>query len=417
MPTQDLEEWIAEQSASSAIWYAKRLSGNDTLANDAHQAGPYVPRDLLFRLFPALNTPTAVNPDHWFDLYVDSHADHKRVRAVWYNGRVRSAGTRNETRLTNLGGGASPLLNADSTGALAVFSFALSADGTAADCHVWVCDNEIEAELFEERLGPVEPGRHVIWSPGVVPQDWDDYFGLLGLMRAPSPRASCFLSPSEIPPEWLVRFPSGATIIRRAVEMARCAHMAPDARLLKRRLCEFEIFQSVEQEVFLPRVRGGFNDLDAFLRVAQSVLQSRKSRSGKSLELHAKEILIEEGFSEGSDFCHDVEIEGGKRPDFVFPSKSAYLDPEFPSHRLRMLAAKTTCKDRWRQVLNEADRIPTKHLLTLQEGVSEGQFQEMTEAGVRLVVPSALQGKYPQSVQAHLTSLETFIAEVHHLRE
>jgi hypothetical protein len=55
-----------------------------------------------------------------------------------------------------------------------------------------------------------------------------------------------------------------------------------------------------------------------------------------------------------------------------------------------MLAAKTTCKDRWRQILNEADRIPAKHLLTLQEGVSEGQFREMNDAGVRLVVPRAL---------------------------
>ena len=26
-----------------------------------------------------------------------------------------------------------------------------------------------------------------------------------------------------------------------------------------------------------------------------------------------------------------------------------------------MLGVKTTCKDRWRQVLSEADRIPQKH--------------------------------------------------------
>jgi hypothetical protein len=49
-----------------------------------------------------------------------------------------------------------------------------------------------------------------------------------------------------------------------------------------------------------------------------------------------------------------------------------------------MLAAKTTVKDRWRQVLNEANRIETKHLLTLQEGVPEGQFTEMQDAKVNL---------------------------------
>ncbi len=81
-----------------------------------------------------------------------------------------------------------------------------------------------------------------------------------------------------------------------------------------------------------------------------------------------------------------------------------------------MLAAKTTCKDRWRQVLNEASRIDVKHLLTLQEGVSEGQFREMTEAGVALVVPSVLHNAYPESVRSRLLSLETFIAEVRLLK-
>jgi hypothetical protein len=77
-----------------------------------------------------------------------------------------------------------------------------------------------------------------------------------------------------------------------------------------------------------------------------------------------------------------------------------------------MLAVKTTCKDRWRQILNEAARIRRKHLLTLQEGISEGQFQEMTEAEVQLVVPAPLIARYPRDIQPHLQSLERFIAEV-----
>jgi hypothetical protein len=77
-----------------------------------------------------------------------------------------------------------------------------------------------------------------------------------------------------------------------------------------------------------------------------------------------------------------------------------------------MLAAKTTCKDRWRQVINEAGRIETKHLLTLQEGISENQFREMTEAKVRLVVPAPLVASYPASVQPHLQTLESFIGDI-----
>ena len=77
-----------------------------------------------------------------------------------------------------------------------------------------------------------------------------------------------------------------------------------------------------------------------------------------------------------------------------------------------MLAVKTTCKDRWRQILTEADRIGTKHLLTLQEGVSERQFQEMVGAGVQLVVPEPLKTSFPASVQEHLQTVESFIADI-----
>lgn len=52
-----------------------------------------------------------------------------------------------------------------------------------------------------------------------------------------------------------------------------------------------------------------------------------------------------------------------------------------------MLGAKTTCKDRWCQVLNEADRIPNKHLFTLQRGVTRNQLQEMKDEHLTLVVP------------------------------
>ena len=77
-----------------------------------------------------------------------------------------------------------------------------------------------------------------------------------------------------------------------------------------------------------------------------------------------------------------------------------------------MLAVKTTCRDRWRQILNEAGRIRTKHLLTVQQGVSETQFREMKESGVQLVVPSRLHYQHPPALRPELMSLEAFIADV-----
>lgn len=181
---------------------------------------------------------------------------------------------------------------------------------------------------------------------------------------------------------------------------------------MKRRECEFEIYRSVEQAVELPVIRQGFDTVEEFIARAQTILQRRKSRSGKSLELHTREIFIEEKLREGHDFDHQPESDPGKRPDFLFPSQAAYKNPDFPTQNLRMLAAKTTCKERWRQILNEANRIGKKHLLTLQEGVSETQFREMTDAKVQLVVPKSIIPSYPQSVQPHLQTLESFVADI-----
>ena len=189
----------------------------------------------------------------------------------------------------------------------------------------------------------------------------------------------------------------------------------PDDRLLRRRDCEYEIFLSVEEAVEMPRIREGFGSINEFVSRAQSILQRRKARAGRSLELQTREVFVEEGLRENQDFAHGVESEPGRRPDFLFPSQTRYRDPAFPAERLRMLAVKTTCRDRWRQILNEAGRIETKHLLTVQEGVSETQFREMQESGVQLVVPTRLWSKYPATVRPKLLSLEAFVAEVGNL--
>ena len=88
------------------------------------------------------------------------------------------------------------------------------------------------------------------------------------------------------------------------------------------------------------------------------------------------------------------------------------MDEAFPADRLMMLAVRATARDRWRQVLTEADRVRIKHLLTVQRGVSENQFREMVRSGVKLVVPAPLVHQYPRSVQPHVQSLESFMADV-----
>jgi hypothetical protein len=402
MPVADLTEWLDQFSGPEYVWFVKRLSGNDTLATEAHQAGPYIPKEFLFEVLPDLNRPEAENPDLNFPLFIDSHADIREIRAVWYNNRLRG-GTRNEARLTGFGGASSALLDPDSTGALTIFAFHTAKH----ECHVWVCQHETEEDIVEDRIGPVEPGKALVWSPEArpIPETFP---------QVAKVRANCWLAAAEIPPAWLKQFPTGEEIIRKTVDLRADNALNPDKRLLRRRECEFEIFRSVEEAVELPAITGGFTSVDKFIVRAQTILQRRKSRSGRSLELHTKALLLEEGLREGTQFVHQPpEGDPGKRgPDFLFPSRAAYADGAFPANRLRMLAVKTTCKDRWRQILTEADRINTKHLLTLQEGVSEKQFQEMVGEGVQLVVPEPLKASFPPSVQEHLQTLESFIADV-----
>ena len=408
MPVMSLSDWVSEFSRPENLWYVKRLSANDTLANRAHQAGPYIPKEVIFEVVPSLRCMAGDNPRVDIEAFIDSHPDRRTVKAIWYNRKVSEARPRNEARITNWGGGASALLDPDSTGALAVFVFA-GADGTAdtASLHVWVCEG-YEDEVIEDRIGPIDPGRALVWRPG------DPINGNL-FSRSVALTASCRLAPEAIPPGWLTSFPTGSEIVRMAVDLRPLQNETPDRRLIQRRACEYEIFRSVEESVEGERLRQGFASIDEFVERAMTILQRRKVRSGRSLELHTRELLLEEGFREGEDFSHGATSEGEKRPDFLFPSEAAYRDGQFPAERLRMLAAKTTLKDRWRQILNEADRIGAKHLLTLQEGVSANQFAEMEDAAVRLVVPEPLISSYREDIQPKLLTVRDFIAELRQL--
>lgn len=400
-----LPEWLERHSRADVtdLWYVKRLSRNDTAANQSHQAGPYLPKDLLFSVFPSLDDQEAENPRVRFVAHVDSHLEQHEPQAIWYNNKFRG-GTRNETRVTGFGGKGSAFLDPENTGALVVFAFASSRDRGVPVCKVWICRGPDEELLVEDCIGPVEPGAGIVTQPGsFLHPDW----------QRPRPQRDCWLAADDIPPEWLADFPDCATVVRKAVEFRpKLADQSSDKRLLVRRECEYELFRSVEEAVELPLIRGGFSTIEEFVGVAQRILQRRKSRSGRSLELHVREILLEEGLREQRDFSHGPITEKGKRPDFLFPSEEAYQDRSFPGHQLRMLAVKTTCKDRWRQILNEADRVPEKHLLTLQEGVSDNQFREMEAAGVRLVVPEPLLGRFPAEAQPRIQTLTDFIRAV-----
>ncbi len=95
-------------------------------------------------------------------------------------------------------------------------------------------------------------------------------------------------------------------------------------------------------------------------------------------------------------------------PDIIIPSVEAYTDSRYPLNKLFIVGVKTTCKDRWRQVLNEAKRIKQKHIMTTQQGISKKQLNEMRAAGVQLIVPLDYHKQYPRS-DMKLLGVEEFV--------
>lgn len=196
----------------------------------------------------------------------------------------------------------------------------------------------------------------------------------------------------------------------------------PDGTLMRWVGMEHRMFRTLEKHRISESIANGFLDagggvdVDAFLKLSLSVHNRRKSRAGLSLEEHISAVLS----SNDVRYVKKAKTEGKKEPDFLFPSKAAYDDRTFPRSCLTMMGSKTTLKDRWRQVLNEADRIPDKHLLTLQPAISEDQTAEMRAERLQLVIPRELhsQGFSPEQ-QLWLMGLDDFIIEVkarEHLR-
>ncbi len=211
----------------------------------------------------------------------------------------------------------------------------------------------------------------------------------------------------EVPPEWFKIFPSGRELFDLVLKLIPYSswEKSVDDLLLKRRELEFQIFEQIERSVVLPQVKNGFSTVDEFIKLAHSVSNRRKSRTGTSLELNLEFIFTDMKIL----FETQVITENRKKPDFVFPSGKAYHTQEFPSQKLYMLASKTCCKERWRQILNEADRISPKHLFTLQQGVSGHQLQEMKDNNVALVIPKPHMVSFPKEWRDSLLTLEGFV--------
>lgn len=186
----------------------------------------------------------------------------------------------------------------------------------------------------------------------------------------------------------------------------------PDKALLAYMQKEEKLFKILEsflvEKQLKPFFEKGEMDIEEFIKISLSIQNRRKSRAGYAMEYHLAHIFTSFDVS----FSSQAFTERRKRPDYLFPNIEAYKNPKFPREDLRMLGVKTSLKERWAQVLTEAEKIEKKHLITLQAAISPYQTEEMLENNLWLVIPKEIQSTYSENQRDKLLSLSEFIEDV-----
>ncbi len=366
--------------------FAKFISANDAGSTGTHQCGIYFPSSAWSFLFDRQGEKDENLERQIFIRWQGDRNFVTESMAKWYG-----CGTRSEYRVTRFGRGFL-LLNADTQGALMV----LIREGDDRYSGYVIQDgDEIDATLALLGISASETNRIVRGDGYEVPglEERDILSFVRDMLR-------------ETPGE----FPSTAAISGKAQYILERHYgqnrgMSPDARLIRLREIEFGIFRKLEDSMYGERLSRPFENVDDLVSFGNTVLNRRKSRSGKSLEHHLSYLIS----SEDIPFESQGIIEGVRRPDFIFPSVEAYCNPDYPSERLVFLAAKTTLKERWGEILREAGRIPNIFLATLQHPISNSQIREMTANSIRLVVPGRYHASFPREARPDLFSLGSFM--------
>lgn len=373
------------QQASNAVnkgkkAYCKFLSANDTGLTGGHQAGIYIAKNAASILFDTLG--------------MRGENKKKTVKIKWQDDFITESvftyygkGTRNEYRITSFGKGF-PLLSHEHTGDLFVL---VQWDDVDYSAYVLSAEDDINAFLSYYGMGPTETNALITTE---LPEEQQKRKIMTEFLNLITNFPSSVVMSQEAREIYEVVYDHRENIVRK-----------PDEQLLAWINMEYELFRCVEDKFFGNYIKNGFPTMQSFINVANSVLNRRKSRAGKSLEHHLSYLFKENHLF----FDEQVRTEQNKRPDFVFPGKEEYHNPNYDSNKLIVLGAKTTCKDRWRQVVTEADRVNVKYLCTLQQGNTVQQMKEMQSEHVVLVVPKPYIGSYPPEFRDSIFDLKTFI--------
>ena len=366
--------------------FCKFLSANDTGATGGHQSGILISKSAVEMMFSRQELGQAGIPKRTIKIRWQDDFETESCFTYYES--------KNELRITRFGRGF-PFLKPEQTGALFVFTKQTHTDYSG---YFLETDDEIEEFLDTFGISPTETNS------------------LIDVQRV-SAETQEKLSIQEFINGLDVDFPASdvmsaaaRTIEEKVYDHMEYIRLNPDKKIISWTNMEYTLFRALEYARYGEIITKGFHSVDEFVRVANVVLNRRKSRAGKSLEHHLSAIF------DGNciEYSSQAVTEGNKKPDFLFPSQEAYHDHGFSVDYIVSLAAKTTCKDRWRQVLNEADRLrdKPKYLCTLQQGISGAQMDEMQAENVILVVPKPYIATYPIDRRDRIWTLARFVQYV-----
>lgn len=379
---------MCERAIEDATRYKKAIlkfiSANDVDLTGGHQGGYYLPKE-VWHLFTPHEPIKGVNKEHNVVVtWQDGRKTHSKVK--WYGNLTRS-----EYRLTSFGRDF-PYRTFDNLGDLLVII-----PKTLNEFNAYVLDEDEDFEEIQASLGVEIIKSWASYEAGKTQPETED----VCLNR----HFREFTETVEEFPEVKVFSYTTRTALLGCVPCFR--NLTVDEQLIHLIQKEYTLYRMVERKIFQPEIQRLFASIDDFLQTASSILQRRKCRAGRSLENHVEYLL-----KEASIPFQMRQIVDSTQPDIIIPSKAAYDNPAFPDKKLFMIGVKTTCKDRWRQVTQEAPRLKRKHILTLQKGISSRQLDEMYRAKITLIVPESLHREYPQERKPVILSIHAFIDSV-----
>ncbi|MBQ9677245.1 MAG: restriction endonuclease [Prevotella sp.] len=377
------------QHSSAAL--CKFITANDTGTTGGHQCGFHISKE-AWSMFLETEGVKGSNVDRYIKIkWQDDFETDSRF--IYYG-----VGTRNEYRLTRFGR-AFPYLTDDNVGDLLVLA---RVERNYYVAYVLRSDDDIDEFFSFFNLSSDKTNQLIDVSRSLRPEQ--RLFSLI----------SKFVNQYDMFPETRIMALGARNCYNEANSInSRSIVAKPDDVLLGWIDTEYSLFKSMEEKVYANICTHPFDSIESFVSMANEVLNRRKSRAGKSLEHHLADIFTHNELI----FEEQAVTEENKKPDFLFPNGECYHNLEFPGDLITVLGAKTTCKDRWRQVLNEADRVDVKYLFTLQQGISANQLREMRDYNLRLVVPKKYIQSFPKDYRTDITDLSSFIGMVKERQE